>query len=76
MLDGKPMPVCAFTCVSKLLQTRPITASDFPLPTLGPLLSDILENELGISDSGKQGRGWALLRGLPVEKWTRVSALA
>jgi hypothetical protein len=43
---------------------------DFPLPTLGPRLGRILAEVLG-------GRGFALLRGLPVGEWgPRRSALA
>ncbi|WP_421995493.1 TauD/TfdA family dioxygenase [Reyranella sp.] len=48
-----------------------ITARDFPLPTLGPKLRGrVREEVLG-------GRGFLLLRGLPVERWsTRESATA
>jgi TfdA family taurine catabolism dioxygenase TauD len=42
-------------------------ASDFPLPNLGPRLQRVLRDVL-------QGRGFALLRGLPVESWTRREA--
>jgi hypothetical protein len=41
-----------------------IRQSDFPLPTLGPRLRRILDNLL-------IGRGFALLRGLPVQRWSR-----
>ncbi len=40
-----------------------ITKADFPLPTLAPKLARICE---GLLD----GRGFALLRGLPVERWS------
>jgi hypothetical protein len=43
---------------------------DFPLPTLKRRLSHILEQVL-------EGRGFVLLRGLPVERWSRrLSAIA
>jgi TfdA family taurine catabolism dioxygenase TauD len=42
-------------------------ASDFPLPELGPRLQRVLRDVL-------QGRGFTLLRGLPVESWTRREA--
>jgi len=41
-----------------------IRSSDFPLPTLGPRLRRILDDVLN-------GRGFALLRGLPVEHWSK-----
>jgi hypothetical protein len=41
-----------------------IRRHDFPLPTLGPRLRRILEELL-------TGRGFALLRCLPVERWSR-----
>jgi hypothetical protein len=43
---------------------------DFPLPTLRPRLSGVLDEIL-------EGRGFFLLRGLPVERWgRRLSAVA
>jgi hypothetical protein len=48
-----------------------ITAKDFPLPTLAPKLRARVDNEV------LNGRGFILLRGLPVERWTmRESATA
>ncbi len=48
-----------------------ITAGDFPLPTLGPKL------KRRVDDDVLHGRGFILLRGLPVERWTiRQSATA
>lgn len=41
-----------------------LTPAAFPLPTLGRVLRGILEELL-------EGRGFVLLRGLPVERWTR-----
>jgi hypothetical protein len=47
-----------------------IGRNDFPLPTLGPRLRRILDDVL-------TGRGFALLRGLPVQRWsTRQAATA
>ena len=47
-----------------------ITKDDFPLPTVGPKLGAIFDDVLN-------GRGFALLRGLPVERWSiRQSATA
>lgn len=44
-----------------------IRRQDFPLPTLGPRLRRILDEVLN-------GRGFALLRRLPVERWSRRQA--
>jgi Taurine catabolism dioxygenase TauD, TfdA family len=44
-----------------------IRQQDFPLPTLGPRLRRILEEVLS-------GRGFVLLRRLPVERWSRRQA--
>src|SRR5262245_10530271 len=47
-----------------------LTAAEFPLPTLAPRLAAIAEQLL-------HGRGFGLLRGLPVERWgPRLSAVA
>ena len=47
-----------------------ITAESFRLPTLGPRLAAILDELM-------HGRGFAVLRGLPVERWgTEDSAIA
>ena len=44
-----------------------IAPDDAPLPTLGPRLGRLLQAVLG-------GRGFVLIRGLPVERWTRREA--
>jgi hypothetical protein len=44
-----------------------ITSEDFPLPTLGPRLRRLLEEVLG-------GRGFVLIKALPVQRWTRREA--
>src|SRR5215475_4929236 len=47
-----------------------IRRDDFPLPMLGPRLQRILDNTLN-------GRGFAMIRSLPVERWTKLeSAIA
>lgn len=45
-----------------------VTQKDFPLPTLGPKL-------LAIRDELVSGRGFYLIKGLPVRKWTRQEAI-
>lgn len=44
-----------------------VTRADFPLPTLGPMLGDLTDDLIN-------GRGVALLRGLPVERYTKDQA--
>src|SRR5690349_24802088 len=44
-----------------------IKTKHFPLPTLGPRLGRLLEEVLG-------GRGFVLIRALPVQRWTRREA--
>ena len=44
-----------------------ITSDDFPLPTLGPRLQRLLEEVL-------RGRGFVLIKALPVQRWTRREA--
>ncbi len=44
-----------------------IRHDDFPLPSLGPRLQQLLDQVLN-------GRGFVLMRGLPVERWTRLEA--
>jgi Taurine catabolism dioxygenase TauD, TfdA family len=47
-----------------------LAPAEFPLPTLAPRLTAVTEQLL-------HGRGFVLLRGLPVERWgTRLSAVA
>ena len=59
------------SAVEQLHQSRPnlaaITAQDVPLPTLGPRLH-------GILDEVMNGRGFVLIKGLPVERWSRPEA--
>jgi len=44
-----------------------INTEDFPLPTLGPRLRQLLEEVLS-------GRGFVLIKALPVERWTKREA--
>ena len=44
-----------------------LAAKDVPLPTLGTRLRGVLEEVM-------KGRGFVLIRGLPVERWTRREA--
>jgi hypothetical protein len=44
-----------------------MSRADFPLPTLGARLQQLLDEVLN-------GRGFVLLRGLPVERWTQREA--
>jgi hypothetical protein len=48
-------------------QTRELRAADFPLPGLEPLLKEM-------RDEVSRGRGFFLLRGLPVEEWSAEEA--
>lgn len=44
-----------------------LTAKDVPLPTLAPRLQRVLDEVMN-------GRGFVLIKGLPVERWTRREA--
>jgi Taurine catabolism dioxygenase TauD, TfdA family len=44
-----------------------LTAKEVPLPTLAPRLRGVLEEVI-------KGRGFVLIKGLPVERWTRRQA--
>jgi len=48
-------------------QIEKLTAEEIPLPTLAPRLKQILDEVLN-------GRGFVLIRRLPVERWTRRQA--
>ena len=49
------------------IEIATISAKDVPLPTLAPRLKRMLDDVLN-------GRGFVLLRGLPVGRWTRREA--
>ncbi len=60
--------VAAFAATG--LEIATMTREQFPLPTLGPVLRRVLADVL-------DGRGFALLRGLPVQRWSvREAAIA
>jgi len=61
-LDEIDAAVRIFASTGKSLET--LSPASFPLPNLGPFLREVL-NEL------LEGRGFVLLRGLPVERMTR-----
>lgn len=52
---------------AKQIDFASLSAEDVPLPTLAPRLQRMLDEVLN-------GRGFILLRGLPVERWTRREA--
>ncbi len=52
---------------AKRIDFAAITPSDVPLPTLAPRLQRILKEVLN-------GRGFVLIRSLPVERWTKCEA--
>src|SRR5262245_65538616 len=57
--------------VSREAEIASITARDFPLPTLGPRLTARVRDEV------LNGRGFVMIRGLPVERWSlRAAATA
>lgn len=41
-----------------------MTDDDFPLPSLGPILTQV-------KDMVQNGRGFALIKGLPVDTWSQ-----
>jgi hypothetical protein len=49
-------------------QNHAATPEDFPLPSLGPLLD-------AIAVDVKYGRGFTVMRGLPVERWSRTQTM-
>ena len=55
-------------CQERKLDTLNIAAEDFPLKTLGDKLAEF-------RDEIVHGRGFVLLRGLPVEQWSRAEIL-
>ncbi len=58
----------AKTLAARQADIAAITAKDFPLPTLA------LKLKLRVDDEVLNGRGFILLRGLPVERWTMREA--
>jgi len=64
--DVKELDAALALVTEKGLEPLAFTQAEFPLPTLGPKLAAILE-EL------ENGRGFALIRGLPVEKYDEAA---
>ena len=62
--SGPPcnLPAPPLLCHAQDFEAIP---QDFDLPTLGPVLRAMRQDV-------QHGRGFALLRGLPVDRWTRV----
>lgn len=48
--------------LSLIAPLQTVTKADFPLPTLGPYLESV-------RDEVVSGRGFALIRGVPVDRW-------
>lgn len=55
-------PPTILPLISVFVYVQNVKQSDFNLPTLGPKL-------VGFRDEAVNGRGFVLLRGLPVEQW-------
>ena len=75
-IPGTGLPACAMTGAESVepleahrvrhaVSVQQITKAEFQLPTLGPRLE-------AIRDEVRFGRGWALIRGVPVERYTCV----
>ena len=52
---------------SSQVELETLTPTDIPLPTLGPRLQHLLDEVLN-------GRGFVLIKSLPVERWTKREA--
>ena len=68
-----PSEIAEVEQITKALAAREadiaaITPAEFPLPTLAPTLKRRVEDEV------LNGRGFLLLRGLPVERWSMREA--
>ena len=55
-------PLLLWNFTDSILMLQNVKQSDFELPTLGPKL-------IAFRDEAVNGRGFVLLRGLPVEQW-------
>src|SRR5262245_23246046 len=62
-IEAAAMPLAA-----RAADIATITPRDFPLPTLGPRLAARVQDEV------LNGRGFLLMRGLPVERWSMRQA--
>ena len=73
LMPLSPAEIAEVESAAKALASREadiaaITSHDFPLPTLGPKLKARTRDEV------LNGRGFLLLRGLPVERWSMREA--
>ena len=73
LMPLSPAEIAEVESAAKALAAREadiaaVTASDFPLPMLGPKLKARTRSEV------LNGRGFLLLRGLPVERWSMREA--
>lgn len=59
---------CVHRPLAHLLQVTQLTKADVPLPSLGPLLHEVQQEVL-------RGRGFALIKGLPVQRWSRLTTV-
>ena len=66
--DVEEIEAALRSCQERKFDTLDIAPKDFPLPTLGAKL-------VGFREEILQGRGFVLLRGLPVEQWSRSEVL-
>ena len=66
--DVQEIEAALRACQGRKLDTLNIAAEDFPLKTLGDKLVEF-------RDEIVRGRGFVLLRGLPVEQWSRAEIL-
>jgi hypothetical protein len=66
--DVAEIEAAAAPLVARAADIAGLTAADFPLPTLGPRLRRRVQDEV------LDGRGFLMLRGLPVERWSMREA--
>lgn len=50
------------------MQKKKFTKEDFPLPSLAPILASVAHEV-------NQGRGFALMKGFPVQRWSRLETI-
>ena len=66
--DLAEIEAAAAPLVARAADIAALTAADFPLPTLGPRLRRRVQGEV------LDGRGFLMLRGLPIERWSMREA--
>lgn len=62
------MRACIARPLAHRLQVTQLTKADAPLPSLGPVLQEVQQEVL-------RGRGFALIKGLPVQRWSRLTTV-